>query len=312
MPDLWEAVKAAAGDGFSTILEKVRYTTPPAGDNIELLLSRCQLSQHLQPDTGVAAFVQQAEALIVAKCRFITEDIGLPHHESFLRKIGRRPTRLPRTKLFTTNYDLCFETAASRIGFVVVDGFSHALPQYFDGVHFGYDFVRREEGREIPDYIPNVFHLYKMHGSVDWERAATRIVRSRDPGRPLIIYPRDTKFESSYEQPFIETISRFQMSLRQRNTGLLVVGFGFNDLHLTEPIMAAVRSNVALRAVMVAPTLEKSTNAAIKTLSALITAGDTRLTMLEGRFEDVVPVLPTLVAATEQEQHSARLSGVVN
>jgi hypothetical protein len=40
-------------------------------------------------------------------------------------------------KLFTTNYDLCFEEAAARSRFVTVDGFSHAMPQEFDGAYFG-------------------------------------------------------------------------------------------------------------------------------------------------------------------------------
>jgi hypothetical protein len=76
----------------------------------------------------------------------------------------------------------------------------------------------------------------------------------------LIIYPRLSKFESSYEQPFLEMMSRFQASLRQSNTGVLVIGFGFNDAHVAQPLLSALESNVNLKMVVVDPGLEASTN----------------------------------------------------
>ena len=49
MSDLWEIAKEIANkqnpDNFENIKEKVKYTTPKSGnENIELLLSRCQIS----------------------------------------------------------------------------------------------------------------------------------------------------------------------------------------------------------------------------------------------------------------------------
>ena len=31
-----------------------------------------------------------------------------------------------------------------------------------------HDFVHRSQDRDVPDYLPNAFQLYKLHGSVDW------------------------------------------------------------------------------------------------------------------------------------------------
>jgi len=39
-----------------------------------------------------------------------------------MRAVGRRSAQQQRLKLFTTNYDLAFEHAASNTGFVVIDG----------------------------------------------------------------------------------------------------------------------------------------------------------------------------------------------
>ena len=169
MSDLWSTAAGKSGAAFEPLKARVGYSPAPESDNIEALLSRCQLYQELTPDVAVKQFIEDTEALIVAKCRFVNDATDLRVHEAFLRRVARRSTRQPRTKIFTTNYDLCFETAASRTRFVVVDGFSHTQPQEFDGSYFGFDFVRREQDRDAPDYIPNVFHLHKMHGSVDWE-----------------------------------------------------------------------------------------------------------------------------------------------
>ena len=258
MGSLWREAQEQSGDNFKRVLKEVKYESPADEGDIELLLSHCHLSQRLRPSELVETFTQQTQKLIADKCRFVNGGVDLHIHRAFLMRVGRRPSRQPRMKLFTTNYDLCFERAASESRFIVVDGFSHTQPQEFDGSYFTYDFVRREQSRDKPDFIPNVFHLYKMHGSVDWELQAGRIVRAGDTENPLMVYPRYTKFESSYEPPFIEMMSRFQIALREPNTGLLVVGVGLNDNHISQPVASAIRSNVSLKAMLVGPGLEKN------------------------------------------------------
>ncbi|MGA2068051.1 MAG: SIR2 family protein [Thermoguttaceae bacterium] len=310
MHDLWEAAKKKAGEGFDTILPKVHYTKPPEGDNIEVLLSDCQLSQNFQPDAAVGQFITESERIIVDACSFVKDGTSLNVHELFLRKVARRSTRQPRLKLFTINYDLCFETAASRARFIVVDGFSHTHPQEFDGSHFSYDLVRRDQDRETPDYIPNVLHLYKIHGSLDWRLDGTRIIKDPATKKPHIIYPRYSKYESSYDQPFIEMMSRLQISLRQPHTGLVIVGFGFNDYHICQPLLSAIKANVNLKAIVVDPAIETSTKTIPEEIRNLIKLGDSRLALLAGGFEEFVGIIPDLVAATEEEKHRERLRKV--
>lgn len=311
MQDLWNQAKAA-NTKFDQILKKVKY--PGKTEDIELLLSHCQLSERLETDTDVKEFIDRTEKLIVESCRFVDKlpsGTPLSVHESFLRKVARRSPRKPRTRLFTTNYDLCFETAASATGFVVVDGFSHSSPQEFDGVHFGYDIVRRDIESDTPNYIANVFQLYKLHGSVDWDGSTGKTIKDRNAKRPVINYPRLSKFESSYDQPYLEMMSRFQSAMRQQNTGLLIIGFGFNDNHVLQPILSAIRSNVSLRVVVVRPDAETSKNATMLQLSKWIDEGDRRLTLIAGTFEQLVAAIPELITETEEDQHNKRYGAAV-
>lgn len=315
---LWNTIeKTVTPEVFGEICTLVRHrkeTDPDTGEetfvaDIELLLSKCLVFQQYKSSPKVRKFIRQAEAVIVELCDFLDDSASLEVHEAFLRRIGRRPTRHPRTKLFTTNYDSAFETAASRVHFTVVDGFSHTVPQEFDSGYFAYDLVRRDDDGSVPNFIPNVFHLYKLHGSIDWQQDDDRIVKQVSPKKPVLIYPRHSKFELSYESPFLDLMSRFQGALRQTETSLLVIGFGFNDKHLTQPILSAIRSNVGLRTLVVSPSLETSENEAVGVITNLISAGDSRLGLVAATFEEFVPYLPDLVSETEEERHRKRLRG---
>jgi hypothetical protein len=318
MWNLWSTIEErVTPEVFGQVCSRVRHpkqkrkkpSDPVFVADIELLLSKCSVAQEFESSKEVSDFIKQAESTIVELCNFLQDDTPLTVHEAFLRRIARRPTRLPRTKLFTTNYDLAFETAASRLQFVAVDGFSHTLPQEFDSSYFAYDLVRRDEDGSTPDFIPNVFQLFKLHGSVDWQRDGNRVVKQVSPDDPLLIYPRHSKFELSYESPFLDMIARFQSAVRQSKTSLLVIGFGFNDKHLAQPILSAIRGNVGLRTVVVSPSLEKSENEAVKTIESLIESGDSRLTLVGSTFQEFVPYLPDLISETEEEEHRKRLRG---
>src|SRR5690606_2578481 len=114
-----------------------------------------------------------------------------------------------------------------------------------------------ESSPDSHDFIPNVFHLYKLHGSVDWTKNTKSGEIEKNPvsESPLLIYPRNTKYELSFEQPYLEMMSAFHTALRQPDTGLLILGFGFNDNHLAEPILSAINSNLHLKVVVCDPSL---------------------------------------------------------
>lgn len=345
MPDLWARVKEAYASGdekkWKEILECVRHTA--GSENIEELLSACKIAENFLRDDELKKlqdFIQLAETEIRTAVNFLVDTDSLPVHSAFLQRIARRSTGKSRAKIFTTNYDLCFEHAAKAGRFVVIDGFSPTLPPTFDPVYFTYDIVRRGSDGDVSAFIPNVFHLYKLHGSIDWERSEADIQKKYNTDKPLLIYPRSSKYEQAFSQPYLEMMASLQAALREPNTGLLIVGFGFNDNHIAEPIMSAIRSNLGLKVVIVDPALVKSvdahrhvadggdksdlneddeltgnlgtarTNAYLSKIMSLMDQGDARLTFLNGTFEDVAREIPDMAAETDLEKHMLRMRAI--
>lgn len=321
MQDLWERVKTEAGDDFDKIISLSRYPLDSDGKNIESLLSYCKVAAEFvtvaEGKHKIDGFITVAETCVREAVRFLAVDDDVSLHADFLRRLMRRSTRKSRTKLFTTNYDLCFEYAARQGRYVVVDGFSHTNPQVFDSLYFSYDVVKRAQNSDSHDYIPNVFLLYKLHGSIDWElnTLTKEIEKAPQTESPLLIYPRNTKYQLAFEQPYIEMMSALQEALRQPDTGLLVIGFGFNDNHIAEPVLSAIRSNLSLKVVVcdpfLAPREDKKgaadVNPYLSQIRYLIERGDARLGLVNTTFEDLIPILPDILAETDLEQHMERV-----
>jgi hypothetical protein len=302
MAGLWTALSEL--DGFSEACSIT--ATSIEQHDIETFLSRVHFALELNNEEGLRSFLKDAEQAILERCRFVNDDTDLRAHELFLRKVARRPTRLPRVQLYTTNYDLVWERAAARAGFHLVDGFGLTYPFRFEGGAFDIDFVRRRPG-ERPVFEPNVLQLLKLHGSVDWTSRDGEVIRDPDPDAPVLIYPAETKFELSYKRPYLECMARFQMALRDPAVAVIVLGFGFNDEHIAGPVRAAVRSNVGLRLLIVDPAAETSSNATFEFVRQMIELGDARLTMIASGLEAFVRLLPEMTAEGEREAHEQRL-----
>ena len=282
-----------------------------AEKNLEHLLSNAQARLALDATSvPLTTFVAEAEDVVWTSCAFINAESEVDSHELFLRKVGRRSTRLQRTQIFTTNYDLAFELAAQRARFNVIDGFGYG-GQSFDGASFDLDYVRRRPNEPLA-LEPSVVHLLKLHGSVDWNATAGDVVKVPGyarPSDPVLIYPSSAKFQLSFRQPYLEFMSRFQIALRQPDVGLVVVGSGLNDEHLVAPIESALRSNVGLRAVFVAPSASSKSRSTTWTwMDSLIEKGDRRLTLIAGTFDDLVRLLPDVPTREERDAHADRIS----
>ncbi|WP_299998187.1 SIR2 family protein [uncultured Cedecea sp.] len=325
MSDLWRLCEAKDGETFSEVIALSKFPIERKG-NIEALLSYCKIAEDFIDDeeakAKIKAFIKVAEETVRDQVRFLDLDDDIDLHSDFLRRLVRRSARKLRSKIFTTNYDLCFEYAARKGRYVVIDGFSHTTPQVFDSLFFTYDVVKRDSNPDSHDFISNVFHLYKLHGSVDWTRNALTKEIEKDPltTNPILVYPRNTKYELSFEQPYLEMMSAFQAALRQPDTGLLVLGFGFNDNHIAEPILSAINSNLHLKVVICDPALgpretgegdvkpgSERDNQYLAKVKYLIEHGDARLALIGSTFEEIVPHIPDIAAETDLEQHLERI-----
>lgn len=262
---LWNATETILGKPlFDALRMEIKYDN---GSDLEDLLSKTYMYQKFNPDckikyevkaedeqeeskqeevtlSGVIDLIQKS---IVEECDL---DIDGQLHVRFLNRIINRNLKLPRIKFFTTNYDTLIEQAAQVAGVTLIDGFSFTMPRTFSGTNFDYDIVYRDKSRikNEESFVPKVLHLYKMHGSLDWttDEKGKIIIDSTsksDDKKRLIIYPASNKYESSYEQPYFEMMSRFQSYLRQENTLLIIIGFSLYDKHISNVIHEAVTQN---------------------------------------------------------------------
>lgn len=241
-------------EAFSDIIDNFKTKHFYNSKDIEGLLSFIILYEKLNGEIkkGEIVLRETLELKIAEACKLKLQPQA--PHKDFLNKIIARKPSDPRVQLFTTNYDLLFETAANESGFVVIDGFSFTQPRKFSGRYFDLDIVNREKTRikQEESFVSKVFQFYKLHGSLNWFKdGSENVVQQDNPLKPLIIYPASEKYESSYEQPYFEMMSRFQQALRKENTLLIVIGFGFQDKHIQNAIIEAVEQNPSFQLLIV-------------------------------------------------------------
>lgn len=148
--------------------------------------------------------------------------------------------RRSKTTFFTTNYDTLLEDALALHKKVVCDGFS--------GGAVGFWNAEKEFSNTAID--SNTYHLYKLHGSIDWHRDNNLgLVRARygtkylsDPAN-IMIYPQATKYVETQKDPFASLFLGLRKTLMngQQNT-LITCGYSFGDDHINAEIESALRS----------------------------------------------------------------------
>ena len=323
MADLWAYCKAADAKLFNQVLNAVGYHkvaqslgATNLSQDIELLLSLCDSHLELKHLSNtrlgqLRRFIAGAKKVIRERTSFtssVPTDLW-QHHDRFIRTLAKRSQKQKRLKLFTTNYDLAFEVAASNTGMIVIDGFEYTIPARFNPAWFNFDIVNRAGVADRTEtYLSNVFQLYKIHGSVDWVRGISGIEKRSlysTNDEPVFIYPSSSKYQVSYETPYLDMMSALLDALQKPKTALLCIGFGFNDKHINNAISMALRTNpeFMVMASTKAPFDEKgSFNRDIrKLLVQAIGHGDTRISIVDSTFDIFSKLLPERHKSTPED-----------
>lgn len=222
--------------------QKAAFTRLLTGRNVEQVLSRIRRIGSLLTgtDTVDGLTKAQAEGLDKSVCQCIVRALDIDfnkitpvkHLASWMKRANYRHP----IELFTVNYDLLLETALEDQGVPYFDGFVGNLRARFRA-----ELV--EAPPDSPDGVPSLFvRLWKLHGSVNWQRAEKEIVRIGQPvpdGLPAAIYPSDEKYEESRRVPFLVLQDRLRRSLLHPESLVLISGFSFGDEHLNEMLFDA-------------------------------------------------------------------------
>ncbi len=326
MAQLWdEAVKefkTEEVDGLNNIIEAVKFPKEKTDKkDIEALLSQVEGFIKFSEDKDIvfkdgkkklSELKDLLFKLIQLKCTIPTPPNEAFPHKVLLEKILQRKQTSPRVKIFTLNYDLLFEDAATVANAIVIDGFSYTFPRTFSGRYFDYDIVQREGSKlkEEDNFVQRVFHLHKLHGSINWERNKETgdVIVNNETEEALMVYPREAKYEDSYEQPFFEMMARFQRNLRLNDDTLLVcIGYSFNDKHINAAIEEALNQNPGFRLAIIDPGFDNpNASKSLKTIkeNALKTE---RILMVSETFTDFANYFPEIKTYENTQQVTINL-----
>ena len=156
-----------------------------------------------------------------------------PHNElaSWVRKVNRTEP----IEVFTTNYDLLFETAFETERVPAFDGFVGMYHPFF-----------YPECLDDEDLLPtsNWIRLWKLHGSVNWiledSPKGKRIIRSSPTESGELILPSQRKYDESRKQPYMGYMDRLTHILNFEHALLITCGYSFGDEHINAILYSAL------------------------------------------------------------------------
>ena len=176
---------------------------------------------------------------IVNKLKVELPNAETPYHRlcKWVRSIDRK---VP-IEIFTTNYDLLLEQALDDLEVPYFDGFVGSVRSIFD--------LRAVEENLIPHHWSR---LWKIHGSINWiqetKNEEMKVFRSSSSDLPNVdashlIYPSHLKYEESRKMPYLALIDQLNRFIRKKSSFLVLCGYSFNDGHLNDAIVNALKSN---------------------------------------------------------------------
>ncbi len=144
-----------------------------------------------------------------------------------------RETHPQVVNIITTNYDRVLEYVMAYHNIPFTDGF---------------------EGKQLSRFYSdsfrdkNITNLIKVHGSLNWfkvDGSIRHLMQNSETVEPVIICPGKNKYKEAYNSPYRELIQKADDLINEASS-FLVVGFGFNDAHLTPKIREKVREGTPL------------------------------------------------------------------
>lgn len=176
-------------------------------------------------------------------CKKIVEkiNVSLPDNKTPYHNLANWISSIDREipiEVFTTNYDMLLEDALESLEIPYFDGFVGAKRPFFD--------LRAVEGDLIPKHWTR---LWKIHGSINWYqeeiKGQKKVYRSSEIKKDAshLIYPSHLKYDQSRKMPYLALIDQLSKFIRQKSSLLIIAGYSFNDEHLNDTIINALRAN---------------------------------------------------------------------
>ncbi len=200
-------------------------------DNLEIELGKDKYIEHIPQIRNViweAITKVDKEVLQKLLSGNITDFIGI---KKLVQKISDAHPKV--TNIITTNYDRIIENVLSFHDISFTDGFLGKDLSVFDESLFS---------------TKNIVNLVKVHGSLNWFEIGGDIrylQNNTEHSISQIICPGKNKYQETYKSPYRELIQKSDSFITSANS-FLVVGFGFNDEHLTPRIRTKIKKGIPI------------------------------------------------------------------
>lgn len=213
-------------------------------NNIEVILSFIRGLQQVSEGGVVRGFsesdLKEIEKTVCDKI-VLRINVPLPDTQTPYHKLVKWISSIDReypTEIFTTNYDLLMEDALDSLEVPYFDGFVGSRKSFFD--------LRAIEDNSISKHWTR---LWKIHGSINWNqveyKGIKKIHRSSEVKLEAnqLIYPSHLKYEQSRKMPYLALIDQLNRFIREKSSLLILSGYSFNDEHLNDTIINALKAN---------------------------------------------------------------------
>jgi hypothetical protein len=167
---------------------------------------------------------------------------NIEHHVRLFEALKRRAFGLPCCVwIFTTNYDLMFETAAAICGVKIENGFSGATLRFFEPSQLrnAYGTVA---GHNFAPCTGLTVKLIKLHGSISWFEEKSRFYEQHPASltsghRRTLILPRRKKVMDTLVAPYDALFSLASKVIGAECKYLVSCGFNYADDHISDHLL---------------------------------------------------------------------------
>ena len=218
-------------------LDKIRGSVKGIEEQLNALIavrSYFRIMKDENMEQCVSSLIEKIKNTLIVNCVNSIDYKRLSQHEAFFRKL-RSLDVLPKTRIFTTNYDLAFEYTMDSLGIEYTDGFSGFVNRRFNTRAL------------IADRKPSII---KLHGSVNWivEDGLIKEIQPEFNGGkliirdtvPLLIYPTSDKLYQTYSTPYSELLRHMLDEMETGANLVVVIGYKYGDEHVNDILLKAL------------------------------------------------------------------------
>ena len=230
---------------YESVLSELKDEIGESNFNIEQILSNIESKRKVVGKSKINGLTKNELDVIYLKItNMIREKVSIhikitaenKHeliHMDFAKWIGRA-NRKHSIELFTTNYDYLFEI-----------GLENEKIPYYDGFTGSFEPFYNPQSVRNMCFLNEYTKLWKIHGSLGWKFDSDTgyITRTPSTSDDILIYPSILKYNQSQKQPYVGLMDRLSDFIKQEDSILIVCGYSFNDEHINERIISALKNN---------------------------------------------------------------------